>query len=61
MATCDIWTVEVGSRGVVEVARLGQLMRILKVQGKKWAEFLVRLANSNEGVLQNLEYEEQGV
>ena len=44
--TCDILTVEVGSRGMVEVLRLDRLKRMLKVQGKGWAEFLVRLAET---------------
>jgi len=44
--TCDILTVEVGSRGVVEVLGLDRLKRMLKVQGKEWVEFLVRLAET---------------
>ena len=43
---CDILTVEVGSRGMVEVLRLDRLKRMLKVQGKEWVEFLVRLAET---------------
>ena len=44
--TCDILTVEVGRRGMVEVLRLDRLKRMLKVQGKEWVEFLVRLAET---------------
>ena len=36
---CDVFTVEAGSRGVVEVERLGWLRRVFDVGKKEWAHF----------------------
>ena len=43
---CDVFTVEVGSRGVVEVERMGWLRRVFDVGKKKWDTFLVQLAET---------------
>ena len=53
---CDLLTVEVGSRGVVEVERLGRLRRLLDVGRREWSTFLTR--DSHARITHDLEHEE---
>ena len=41
---CDVFTVQVGSRNVVDVERLGWLRRVFDVGKKEWDTFLVYTA-----------------
>ena len=47
-----------GSRGVVEVERLGWLRRVFDVGKKEWDTFLVQLPETAMNESQNLEHEE---
>ena len=56
---CDLLTVEVGSRGVVEVERLGRLRRLLDV-GREWSTDVPNetCRDSHARITQDLEPEE---
>ena len=43
---CELITVEVGSRGVVEVERMGHLKSLMNVAKREWATFLVKVAET---------------
>ena len=43
---CDVITVEVGGRGVVNVERLGWLRRVFDAGKKEWGTFLLQLAET---------------
>ena len=43
---CELITVEVGSRGVVEVERMDRLKRLMNVARREWDIFLVTLAET---------------
>ena len=42
----SLMTIEVGSRGMLDVARLQKLKSFLKVKRKKWEDFLVKLSRT---------------
>ena len=43
---CELITVEVGSRGVVEVEGVDCLKRLMNVAKREWATFLVKVAET---------------